>query len=227
MILDDGYQHWQVIRDFDILLIDAVSVFGNGYLLPRGILRESMSHISRADVCLMTKVDQAREGSRELIRETVRKYNSSAQIVESIHQPRCLIPLAEWSTNLSGKGIGVDIISSRRVMAVSAIGNPASFERTLRDLGAEIISSLRYPDHHDYTIMEMEDILRQADSFAAEMIIVTEKDAVKIPDEVAREDWGIPIYVISVEVTFQSGATEFENLLRQRLAEKVGTRSRK
>ncbi|MBO4780306.1 MAG: tetraacyldisaccharide 4'-kinase, partial [Selenomonadaceae bacterium] len=56
VILDDGYQHWQVIRDLDILLIDAVSVFGNGHLLPRGTLRESMSHISRADVCLMTKV---------------------------------------------------------------------------------------------------------------------------------------------------------------------------
>ena len=80
VILDDGFQHWQVIRDFDILLIDAVSVFGNGYLLPRGILRESISHISRADVCLMTKVDQAREGSCDLIRETVARYNSSAQI---------------------------------------------------------------------------------------------------------------------------------------------------
>ena len=222
VILDDGYQHWQVIRDLDILLIDAVSVFGNGHLLPRGTLRESMSHISRADVCLMTKVDQAGEGSRELIRETIRKYNSAAQIVESIHKPRCLIPLAEWSTNLSGDGVSVDTISGRRVMAVSAIGNPASFERTLRDLGAEIISSLRYPDHHDYTIMEMEDILRQADSFAAEMIIVTEKDAVKIPDEVARENWRIPIFVISVEVTFQVGAAEFEELLRRRLAEKIG-----
>lgn len=110
-------------------------------------------------------------------------------------------------------------------MAVSAIGNPASFERTLRDLGAEIISSLRYPDHHDYTIMEMEDILRQADSFAAEMIIVTEKDAVKIPDEVAKENWDIPIYVICVEVKFQSGADEFKNFLRNRLADKVGKKN--
>ena len=106
-------------------------------------------------------------------------------------------------------------------MAVSAIGNPASFERTLRDLGAEIISSMRYPDHHDYTVIEMEDILRQADSFGAETIIVTEKDAVKIPDEVARETWSIPIFVISVEVTFQTGAAEFESLLRQRLAERI------
>ncbi len=221
VILDDGYQHWQVIRDLDILLIDAVSVFGNGHLLPRGTLRESMSHISRADVCLMTKVDQAREGSRELIRKTVRKYNSTAQIVESIHQPRCLIPLAKWSTDLAGVGVPVEKISGRKVMAVSAIGNPASFERTLRDLGAEIISSLRYPDHHDYTIIEMEDILRQADSFAAEMIIVTEKDAVKIPDEVAKENWNIPIFVISVEVTFQAGAQDFEKFLRRRLEEKI------
>ena len=221
VILDDGYQHWQVIRDLDILLIDAVSVFGNGHLLPRGTLRESMSHISRADVCLLTKVDQAREGSRDLIRQTVRKYNPSALLVESIHEPRCLIPLAEWSTNLAGEGINVATINGRKVMAVSAIGNPASFERTLRDLGAEIVSSLRYPDHHDYTIMEMEDILRQADSFAAEMIIVTEKDAVKIPDEVAKETWNIPIYVISVEVKFQAGADDFKKLLRDRLEAKV------
>ena len=221
VILDDGYQHWQVIRDLDILLIDAVSVFGNGHLLPRGILRESLSHISRADVCLMTKVDQAREGSCEFIRETVRQYNSSALLVESIHEPRCLIPLADWSVDLSGEGVSVDIISKRKVMAVSAIGNPASFERTLKDLGAEIISSLRYPDHHDYTIMEMEDILRRADSFAAEMIIVTEKDAVKIPDEVAKENWNIPIYVICVEVKFQAGADELKKLLREKLATKI------
>ena len=225
MILDDGFQHWQVIRDFDILLIDAVSVFGNGYLLPRGILRESVSHISRADVCLMTKVDQALEGSCDLIRQTVHKYNSSAQIVESIHQPRCLIPLAEWSVNLAGNGVPVETIRGRKVMAVSAIGNPASFERTLRDLGAEIISSLRYPDHHDYTIMEMEDILRRADSLMAEMIVVTEKDAVKIPDEVARENWSIPIYVICVVVKFQTGEEEFHEELRQRLAEKIGVKN--
>ncbi|MBQ7492931.1 MAG: tetraacyldisaccharide 4'-kinase, partial [Selenomonadaceae bacterium] len=226
VILDDGYQHWQVIRDLDILLIDAVSIFGNGHLLPRGTLRESISHISRADVCLMTKVDQAGEGSCDLIRQTVRKYNSAALLVESIHEPRGLIPLAEWSIDLAGEGVSVEIISGRKVMAVSAIGNPASFERTLRDLGAEIISSLRYPDHHDYTIMEMEDILRQADSFAAEMIIVTEKDAVKIPDEVAKVNWNIPIYVISVEVKFQTGADDFKKLLRNKLEAKVKGKSK-
>ena len=226
-ILDDGYQHWQLIRDMDILLVDAVNVFGNGHLLPRGTLRESMSHISRADVCLITKVDQAAEGAVNGIRETVHRYNADAKIVESIHQPRCLIPLAEWFIDLSSEGVCVESIAGKKIMAVSAIGNPASFERTLRDLGAEIIESIRYPDHHEYTVKEMQDVLQQADALGAESIVITEKDAVKIPAEFAKTNWNIPIFVICVEVKFQAGAQEFQQELRRRLSEKLGERQPK
>ncbi len=223
-ILDDGYQHWQLVRDMDILLVDAVNVFGNGHVLPRGTLRESMSHISRADVCLITKVDQAESGAGEYIRDTVHKYNEAAQIVESIHQPRCFMPLADWFEDLSQDGIDVEEISGKKIMAVSAIGNPASFERTLRDLGAVLIESLRYPDHHEYTMKEMKDILQQADALGAETIVVTEKDAVKIPEEVAKAKWSIPIFVICVEVKFQTGGREFKDELRRRLSDKLGDR---
>ena len=102
-------------------------------------------------------------------------------------------------------------------MAVSAIGNPASFERTLKDLGAEIIESLRYPDHHEYTMTEMQDVLQQADALGAETIVITEKDAVKIPEEVANANWSIPIFVICVEVKFQTGGDEFKEELKNRL----------
>lgn len=224
-ILDDGYQHWQLIRDMDILLVDAVNVFGNGHLLPRGTLRESMSHISRADVCLITKVDQAEAGAGEYIRDTVHKYNADAKIVESIHQPRCFIPLAEWFIDLASEGVSVESISGKQIMAVSAIGNPASFEQTLRDLGAEIMESIRYPDHHEYTVKEMRDVLQQADALGAESIVITEKDAVKIPAEFAKSNWNIPIFVICVEVKFQAGAAEFQEELRRRLSEKLGSRN--
>ncbi len=223
-ILDDGYQHWQLIRDMDILLVDAVNVFGNGHLLPRGTLRESMSHISRADVCLITKVDQAEAGAGEYIRATVHKYNANAKIVESIHQPRCFIPLAEWFIDLASEGVSVESISGKQILAVSAIGNPASFEQTLRDLGAEIVESIRYPDHHEYTVKEMQDVLEQADALGAESIVITEKDAVKIPAEFAKSNWNIPIFVICVEVKFQAGAKEFQDELRRRLSEKLGAR---
>ena len=217
-ILDDGYQHWQLMRDMDILLVDAVNVFGNGYILPRGTLREPISHVRRADVCLLTKVDQAAAGSRDYIRETVRKYNDHALIIESIHQPRCFIPLDEWYENIGSEGIDIREMAGKRVVAVSAIGNPASFEQTLSDLGAVIIESLRYPDHHDYAEREMRDVLEQAEAKGAEAIVITEKDAVKIPTAVVRAKWPIPVYVICVEVTFQSGHAAFHALLEKKLA---------
>ena len=223
-ILDDGYQHWQLDRDMDILLVDAVNVFGNDYILPRGTLREPISHISRADVCLMTKVDQAAKGSCEHIRNTVHRYNANAQIVESIHQPRCFIPLSDWYEDIASDGIDVSSMKGKKVMAVSAIGNPASFEQTLSDLDTVIIESLRYPDHHDYNIQEMDDILHQAERMGADAIIITEKDAVKIPAEVVHTSLGIPVYVICVEVTFQQGKTEFQQLLNQKLASRLGQR---
>ena len=216
-ILDDGYQHWQLQRDMDILLVDAVNVFGNGHILPRGTLREPISHINRADVCLMTKVDQAAEGSREHIRETVNHYNEKALILESIHRPRCLIPMQDWYENIAGEGVDISEIRGKRIMAVSAIGNPASFEQTLSNLGATILESLRYPDHHDYTMKEMQDVLYQAEAQGAEAIVITEKDAVKVPAEVVSAVWEIPVYVISIEVTFQSGFEDFRRLLEERL----------
>ena len=226
-ILDDGFQHWQLERDMDILLVDAVNVFGNGYMLPRGTLREPISHISRADVCLMTKVDQAATGSREYIRDTVHRYNEAAQIVESIHEPRRFIPLADWYVDIAGDGIDVNQMRGRKIMAVSAIGNPASFEQTLSDLGVVILESLRYPDHHDYSMQEMADILHQAQRMGAEAIVITEKDAVKIPMEVIHAGISVPVYVICVEVNFQQGKEEFKAMLAQRLEKKLGERTAK
>ena len=220
-ILDDGYQHWQLERDMDILLVDAVNVFGNGYLLPRGTLREPLSHIDRADVCLMTKVDQAAPGAIEYIWETFRSYNQDGLILESIHQPRQFVRLADWYEDIAAGGVPVTELRGKKVLAVSAIGNPASFEQTLADLGIEIVESMRYPDHHDYGEKDMAEVLYRAETLGVEAIIITEKDAVKVPGDVVRAKWRIPMYVISVEVTFQKGQEAFFSTLKDALAEKL------
>ena len=220
-ILDDGYQHWQLARDMDILLIDAVNVFGNGYMLPRGTLREPVSHIERAGVCLLTKVDQAVGVSREHIKNTIRKYNEKALIVESIHQPRRFVDLKDWHRDIAGEGVDIKALAGKRVMAVSAIGNPMSFEQTLCDIGARIAESLRFPDHHEYTTKELQDVLDQAVSLGAEAIVFTEKDAVKIPLTIIEAKAPIPMFVICVEVTFQEGAEPFQAMLSTDLQEKI------
>ncbi|MFC2286526.1 MAG: tetraacyldisaccharide 4'-kinase, partial [Selenomonas sp.] len=220
-ILDDGYQHWQLARDMDILLVDAVNVFGNGYMLPRGTLREPVSHIERADVCLLTKVDQAVGVSREHIKNTIRKYNEKALIMESIHQPRRFVDLKDWHRDIAGEGVDIKTLAGKRVMAVSAIGNPMSFEQTLFDIGAKIVESLRFPDHHEYTTKELQDVLDQAISLGAEAIVITEKDAVKIPLTIIEAKVPIPVFVICVEVTFREGAKEFQDMLAAHLQERI------
>ena len=225
-ILDDGYQHWQLERDMDILLIDAVNVFGNGYMLPRGTLREPISHIDRADVCLLTKVDQATDASRSYIKKIVRETNDRALLVESIHQPRCFVEISDWSDHLASEGIDTSQMKGKRVMAVSAIGNPASFEQTLSGLGTVVIESLRFPDHHDYTVGEMLDVAGQAAVLGAEAVVITEKDAVKVPPETQEQigrqlNYHIPIYVLSVEVTFRDGEKPLIDLIAEDLEKKV------
>lgn len=217
VILDDGYQHWRLIRDLDILLIDAINVFGNSYMLPRGTLREPLSHLDRADVCLLTKVDQADENACARIKTTIAENNQHALIVESIHHPKCFIEIADWYKDIPSKSTEVDTLKGKQVTAVSAIGNPASFEQTISDIGAIVVESVRFPDHHDYTMAEMQDVLERAIEENAEAIIITEKDAVKIPAEFIHSNRQLPVYVLSIEISFQAGYDHFMELIRESL----------
>ena len=118
-------------------------------------------------------------------------------------------------------------MKGKRVMAVSAIGNPASFEQTLANLGAVVVESLRFPDHHDYTEQEMLDAANLAVQMDAEAVVITEKDAVKVPiltrdTIVGKLGHMVPIYVVSVEVTFRDDADRILGCIHKDLKEKLG-----
>ena len=222
-ILDDGFQHWKLKRDVDVVLIDSVNLFGNGYVLPRGTLREPITHLERADVCLMTKVDQGLPGFNKYIRDQIAKYGSNPIVVESIHHPQSCIELCDWKRNIADEGMPISTIKGKKVVALSAIGNPTSFEQTVCSTGAEIIESFRFPDHHEYTQEEMVDAMEQAVRQGAEAIVTTEKDAVKLPMEflaAVPEERAIPVYILTVEVVLQDGKNEFEQLLKDKLAQR-------
>lgn len=216
IILDDGYQHWQLCRDLDIVLIDTINVFGNNFLLPRGTLREPLDNLDRAQAILLTKVDQSTNGARDVIRDIVGRYNSQALVVESIHNPRCFIEIEEWYKGIHSKNTApLETARGRRVMAFSAIGNPSSFEQTIAGTGAEVVDAMRYPDHHDYTMAEMQDVMQKAVDKQAYALITTEKDAVKIPSEFIHSDRPLPVYVLGIEVKFTEGYEDFMELIKE------------
>lgn len=221
IILDDGYQHWQLARDLDIVLIDALNMFGNNFLLPRGTLREPLSNLARAQAFLLTKVDQSSDDARDVIHNTLARYNDKALVVESIHQPKCFVEIEEWYKGLRITNVALETIRNQKVLALSAIGNPSSFEQTILDIGVAEVCGVRYADHHDYTMVEMQEIMQRGVEEQAYALITTEKDAVKIPAEFIHSDRQLPLYVLSIAVHFTEGYEDLMELIEKVAEQKV------
>jgi len=170
VLLDDGFQHLKLCRDLDILLVDVREGFGNGYMLPRGTLREPPGALGRADIVILTKV-QDREGVRPLEREIV-GINPGIEILHGAYRPAALVDLA------TGESRDIEDLNGRPVIAVSGIVNPDYFEYLLSMAGADMIGSQRYPDHHAYSDADLQRLadLTGRDSW----LITTEKDAAKM-----------------------------------------------
>ena len=219
IIMDDGYQHWQLNRDLDIVLVDTLNLFGNGNLLPRGILREPLSHLNRADMFLFTKSDQSSQLTRTSLAENIRQYNTEAPIVESIHHPKEFVEIADWYKGIQQNPLPLEELKGKKVMVFSAIGNPSSFEQNVSGCDLDIVEAIRYPDHHDYGMLEMQYIAERASTLKADALITTGKDAVKIPTEFIYFNRDIPLYVMNMDIMI----TRDEEIFDRKLKETVET----
>lgn len=200
IILDDGYQHWQLYRDLDVVLIDTLNMFGNDNLLPSGSLREPLENLRRAGVFLLTKCDQSSAISRATLCDTLHSYNPAAPIYESVHRPSDFEEIEDWYKGTPKKKVPVERLKGEKVMVFCAIGNPASFEQSITDLGISIDEAIRYPDHHDYGMAEMQYIIDRAVRRKVSAIITTAKDAVKIPTEFIYSERPVPVFVLNMKL---------------------------
>ena len=213
IIMDDGYQHWHLYRDLDVVLVDTFNMFGNGCLLPRGTLREPLSHLDRAGLFLLTKTDQSSQFSRQELRDTLDKYNGDAPIIESIHHPKNFVEIADWYKGIHENAKDLSELQGKKVMVFSAIGNPSSFEQTLACIGIDIIEAIRYPDHHDYGMLEMQYISERAISKEVVAMVTTGKDAVKIPTEFIYFNREMPLYILNMDIKITEGREVFEKTI--------------
>ena len=193
LILDDGFQYLRLKHRLDIVLIDRQAPFGNEYLLPRGTLREPPDNLRRASYIFITK--SAPDGNEELIKR-IRKYNRTAEIIECTHKPLYLKHV------YNGEKRPLDYLTDRYVGAISGIAAPESFENALSKLGAKVLVTKRYADHHYYSEREITHFLRRCVRRDLDAVITTEKDAVRFPK---LEQLELPIYYLRVEIDILSG----------------------
>ena len=203
LLLDDGFQYWKLAgRRRDIVLVDCQTPFGNDHLLPRGVLREPESHLSRASTIFITKSD----GNTATLRARIAQNNPGAPIIECIHSP------LYFEDVFTGERHGLEYLNGKRLASFSGIAQPESFEQSLVKLGGELVYAKRFADHHRFTQQEVLNAINRSKKRQAELILTTQKDAVRFP-KIDRRD--LPILFMRVEIKILSGAADFQDCVRQ------------
>ena len=162
---------------------------------------------------MLTKTDQSSQFSRINLRKNLAKYNDRAPVIESIHHPKNFVEIADWYKGIHENTLELSELEGKKVMVFSAIGNPSSFEQTLAGIGLEILEAIRYPDHHDYGMLEMQYISERAASKEAVALITTGKDAVKIPTEFIYFNRDLPLYILNMDIMITEGQDLFEKAI--------------
>lgn len=203
LLLDDGYQHRRLARDFDVVLLDASEPFGFDRLLPAGTLREPVAGLRRAQAVILSRADMLAEPERAAVRRRVASLAPEALWGEVQHRPATLMDATGGQTPLSQLG-------GQRVVAFCGIGNPAGFRHTLATLPCEVVDVREFPDHHAYSRDDVDSLAEWAASAGARRILCTRKDLVKLR---TGRLGAVPLAAVSIEIDWLAGQAEMKAAL--------------
>jgi len=218
IILDDGFQHLRLKRDLDILLLDGCRPFGNGYLLPRGTLREPATAIQRADAVVLTRTDAGR-----IPLVGVNRYLGDRPLFRSSHQPviDSVLPSGRrLSPSEPDKPVDPGYLDRRRIFVFSGIARNDDFHQSVRRLGGTIVGHQDFPDHYNYHRRDFSIISREAVAAGSDCIVTTAKDYVRIGQRVS---FPLDLVVVNVAMTFADNrfdtflADKLENIIRNKV----------
>ena len=200
LLLEDGYQHLQLHRDLNILLIDSHIGFGDDHLLPRGILREPLSHLKRADLFILTKVEEPK--ACPPLEMKLQEIHPRAQVFHSHYEPIGLISPKGEKENLQA-------LRGKKILALSGIANPYYFSSLLRRCGMEVGKEAIFPDHHFYATGDLACI--EESSKGMDRVVTTEKDMLKLNDLSIGH---LPIQALHIEMKIWEEEEFFRRIMQ-------------
>ncbi len=199
ILLDDGFQHMKLARDVNIVLLHSNAPFGNGHLIPRGMLREPLSALNRADAFVLTRWD---DGYR------IPELPPGRPVFRAVHQP-CIRAVIPAERNI------VENLDGQPIFVFSGIAQNADFLKTAAVLGGKIAGFSGFSDHHFYSDADLEGIFRAAKKAGAKLLATTEKDFARMRPDIS---WPMPLAVIGVDIAFcGDDEKQFEVFIREHL----------
>ena len=196
-VLDDAFQHRKAGRDCNLVLISATRPFGFGHVLPRGLLRESPAGLNRADAFLITRCSLVSGSEIEKIETHLHSHHPSIPIFHCDHQITSI-----WEPMLN-QSSSPQSLEGKRVFLTAGIGDPQSLSRQMAALGCIIVGQRWFSDHHDYTRDEITSMKKSAEGLAADIILTTEKDWVKMESKMPPTG-EVNIGVVKMQIAFHN-----------------------
>jgi len=192
-LLDDGFQHLQLARDVNILLLDASQPLGRQLLLPAGPLREPVSAMQRADILLLTRSETSPETASAIAK--LQNY-----------------PVFSAATRLIGfrrLGAGIQVLTAEEIgsgpfYAFCGIGNPRAFFQDLKNWNLPVAVSSEFPDHHKYDARDAGELAAAARAAGAKAFLTTEKDAQNLTG-LQFDEFPVFLVVIDLEISQPDG----------------------
>ena len=215
LLLDDAFQHLKLHRDLDLVLLDSNKPLGNTYLFPRGTLRETAFALSRGDAVILTRSDIGKAPSLDQIKKHVPR----TPIFHSAHIPYIYKIVTGNSAQsedslTSSSEYDFGAFKNKRVFAFSGIASNDDFRRTIESFQCKLENFSEFPDHHQYSERELDEILKSATDLSVEFIFTTEKDYVRMAHKIK---WPIALVIIGIEISFGANEIAFKSFIKSRL----------
>ncbi|MBP9732827.1 MAG: tetraacyldisaccharide 4'-kinase [Candidatus Omnitrophica bacterium] len=206
IILDDGFQVWNLQRNYDIVTINATQPFGNGRLIPAGNLREPVEALARANAIVLTQSFLGRHNTAH-IRQKLREVNPKAQVFEADHHP---ISFMDFRNR---RPLELDMVKDQRVAILSGIEDPMSFENTLSRLGAKIVYAARFRDHHVFSPRDLKQVFKACQECKVRYLVTTEKDSYRLANLIQDERQPTRVLMLRIEMRMDDEEAFLERCL--------------
>jgi len=220
IVLDDGFQHLRLKRDIDLVLLDHASPFGNARLLPRGILREPISSLTRSTACILTRYQTGTNQPVKSAIELIKEYAPPGRVFTASHVPYYYTIKAgeQFSVNGAAKqnsGSQISQLTKDPVFGFSGIARNTDFQNTVKNIGFNTTGFLEFSDHHRYSAHDLETIQSQAKTAGSRRLVTTEKDLVRLSPQ---NPFAMELIVIGIKISFGNTQQEFMSFLKAQLS---------
>lgn len=205
-IMDDGFQYTGIDKDLEILLINKRNPFGNGCLVPAGSLREPIDSAKRADLLILTHSDESDAVKNKKVKAILSQKAPGIPVLESIHKPLRL------KDAVSDEEYKLTKLTGKRILCLSSLADPVSFEETFKKLPINIAKNIRFPDHYVYKNEDIKWLYNTAKKEKVDFVVTTEKDLVRFPKD---SQLSVPTLCLIVDFKITTGEDIIDNFINK------------